>query len=461
MVLSAILKLDAGAFTTGIGIATESLKSMIRVGGELSSHLTSAFDFGGNLSDIAAATGETAGTVAVLRQAFQDAGVGAERLQQSLGLMRRAIAGVNEQGQPTAKVFARLGLAVDDLASMGAEGQLKEIAAAIAQLPNATAQGAAAMEIFGRSGLDMMAFLQEPGAIDVARKSLGELPAVMDRSVAAFDTVSDRIGRVKEKGMGLWVGIAEGALPLADQITEMLDGIDLVGLGQRVAAFIGTTVELFRAAPATFGWGDALTLALGEFVNWAITGFTRLGGYILEALSAPVVYIQAAFEKVIQQVMEWIGKIPKVGKALGLEGFKAEGYADILDATREQGNVFAKLAEDALKMDPIKLIDVDDERGRFVQVWNEARAAYESNVAATREKFAVDTDSGMVGSRVQTAVAGVADKSILADAMARVGGFLGGGGGGRAEHWMERTARGVDKLNDTISRLQPAANWGV
>ena len=74
MVLSAILKLDAAGFTTPLGMALEGMKTGIRIAGDLGGKIKSAFDMGGELSDLASATGESAGEIMVLRQAFEGYG---------------------------------------------------------------------------------------------------------------------------------------------------------------------------------------------------------------------------------------------------------------------------------------------------------------------------------------------------------------------------------------------------
>lgn len=462
MVLSAVLKLDGGAFTTGIGTAVEGIKSVIRISADLANKLSGAFDLGGMMGDLAVQIGEGVGSTMVLRQAFQDTGVGAEALGQTLAIMRRSLGGVSESGEPTGKMFRQLGLDIQELQGMGAQGQIEAISGAINELKTPAEQSAAAMAIFGRSGAKMLGLMKDPDAFAVAERSLGGLPALLERNADAFDAVSDRIGRIKEKGQGLWAGMAEGLLPLADQITGLFDGLDLTGMGQSIGNWLGTVVELFRAAPDTFGWGDAIMLALGEAVNWGINGFVKLGGVLLKALSTPIEYIQAAFQKVIETIMEWIGKIPKVGKALGLEGFKAGSYREMLDQAREEG-VLRELGEKALAMPKLKLVNVDDEKRRLGQVWETAAGNYKTRIEEVQKSASEGMgegfgDAGLEGTRRSGGGGG----TIATDALARIGGYLGGGKvQERLVDLSARTAKGVERMVRIMeSQESGAAAWG-
>ena len=107
---------------------------------------------------------------------------------------------------------------------------------------------------------------------------------------------------------------------------------------------LGTAVELFRSAPLGQLLKDGLVVGLGEAVNGIASMFTWLSKELWTALSTPISYLSAAFGKVIQEIMELIGKIPKVGKMLGLDGFKAEGF----DEMREQA-----------KSDLVDFFDID------------------------------------------------------------------------------------------------------
>jgi hypothetical protein len=467
MILSTVLKLDAGAFTTGIGTAVQGVQSLIGVAGSLRGRLEAAFAAGGGLSDLAAQTGESAGALAVLRQAFADTGVGADALGQTLAVMRRAFGGISDDGKPTAKIFDQLGLSVEALRGMGAEEQLAAVGAAVNGLKDPSQQAAAAMAIFGRSGAKMMTFLKDPGALATARQSLGGLPALMDRNAAAFDAVADRMGRIREKGAGLWAGVAEGLLPLADQISTLFDGLDLTGAGRRIGQAVATLVQMLKDAPISETLGAALMVGFQGALNAGATGFHALGRLIWQALSEPLARFAAVTAKVIGEVMEMVGKIPWLGEKLGAKDEKAASFGKYLGIARRDVQDFIGMADG---LDPVRLFTFADDSAA-VQRLQERWQAAAQEVAATTETLQRQANEAAAGGGGGGAAGLAATKpeknsSDLADALQRVGGYLGGGGPGggaqaRIATWTERTARGVERLTETVSRLDNRPAWGA
>jgi len=466
MVLSAIMKLDAGGFTTPMGRVTQGIQTAIRLGGDLNQKLVSAFDMGSEISDLAAQTGELPSTLMTLKQAFADTGVGADKTGQILAIMQRNMAQLNDDGSTTIKTFQRLGLSTEALKKMSATEQLEAIGEKIRNLATPADQSAAAMEIFGRSGAKMLTFLKTGTAIDTAKASLGGLPGLLDDNANAFDGVSDAIKRIKTKSAGLWAGIAEGALPAAESITGALDGIDLTGIGQRIGAMIGTTVELFRTAPMGDLLRDGLVWGMGEATNKIASLFTLLSAELWKALASPLSNLSAAFGVVIQEMMELIGKIPKVGEMLGLEGFKAQGFDELKDLAKDD-------LMEMFDVDPnVEIVDVSAEKKRLAKLWDGAAGAYavklkeaqDSANAAAAAGGGVGTAGFDMGEGAEKAASAKGGLGIATDALARIGGFVGGGGSalqGIAERQLGIATRQLDILQGIKDKTGGGAKWAM
>jgi hypothetical protein len=324
---------------------------------------------------------------------------------------------------------------------MSAKDQLGAIGAAIRNLASPAEQSAAAMAIFGRSGNQMLSFFKDKNAFGAAAASLGELPALMQRNAGAFDAVSDRIGRIKEKTKGIWAGIAEGLLPLADSITKTLDGFDLTKIGMKIGQFLGTTVELFRSAPLGQTIHDLLVIGFGEALNWIATGFLKLGGLLWQALSSPLSYISAAFTKLFQELFELIGKIPGVGKALGLDGYQAESF----DAIQKNAKAVYMEFADYGKNSKLTLVDASEEKARLSEAWSGAADRYKERLGRIQAEAnaSVPAGAGEIGT-IDKPKAGKAP-AIAADALARIGGFV-GGAQSKLESLSERTAKATEQM---------------
>jgi len=300
MIIDTILSLDTASFQTGIGMAVQGVQSFVGIVQGLSGKMQGAFDLGGKLSDVSAMTGESAGNVMILQRAFENAGLGADGMQESLSKMRKELAATDDFGKASNKTFARLGLSIDTLKGMNAEQQFEAVAAAINGLPNATEKAGASMDIFGRSGAKMLTLFADGSGFDTARQQLGGLPALMDRNAAAFDTISDRIGSIKQKSMGFWAGFAEGVLPVADYISEVMDSIDLTGIGREFSASIMTVFEMIKGEGIGFVLYTGITSAFQRSVDYGLQAFKHLTNYIITGVVSPM---SSAFSMLFDEIL--------------------------------------------------------------------------------------------------------------------------------------------------------------
>lgn len=321
MLLSAFLKLDASGFTTTAGKVLEGTKFLTRSFGEFSAKLKTGFDLGGGLSDLATQLDISAGKVLVMQQVFDDAGVGAGNLAGTMNLMRRALGGVSESGEPTNKMFARLGLSIDDLKKMDATQQFKTIGDAIGELGDPAERASVAMGIFGRSGATLQTIFADKSALETATKRLGGLPAIMDKNANAFDAVSDRIAGMKMKTTGFWAGMAAGVLPAADAITKALDGIDLSGLGQKVGHVLGAIATLFQTVPLGELLWTGVKAAGEQVVQWVGKAFAGLGGWISSVWGEST----GALGNMLSGVFDFIAEMLPRAFEMGWTAFKVLG----------------------------------------------------------------------------------------------------------------------------------------
>lgn len=211
--------------------------------------LKSAFDLGGQLSDLSANTGMAASDVLVLRQAFANAGMGAGDLQGNIARLQKALAGTNEEGQSTNAALQRLGLAAGQIDGLNAAQQIKRLQQAFAAIPDPAERTRTAMELFGKSGAKMLALLGDSRALELAGEQVGALGALMDENAGKFDKISDAVTTLAGLKMDqLFSGFAAELAGSADGI-EKLSTVDLTGVGEEIA----------MAAKNTFEFGKSVT----------------------------------------------------------------------------------------------------------------------------------------------------------------------------------------------------------
>jgi len=450
LVLSAVLKLDGGAFTTPIGKAIEGLKFLSNVAMDVGGKLKDAFDMGGALTDLSAQTGEAPGQLMILKQAFEDTGVGADSLGQTLAIMRKALSGVSESGEPTNKMFDRLGLSMESLKGMNAQQQLETIGGAIRDLKSPSEQTAAAMGIFGRSGNQMLSFLKDPNAISTASNSLGGLPGIMDRSAAAFDNISDKMGRIKDKTKGFWSGIAEGLAPIFDEVTTSLDSIDLTGVGQKVGDFIGTVIQMFRQNDWGILVGNSLMIGIKEAGNVIVQIFMSLGKLLWDVLSYPIAAFSTGWQIEIEAIMKGLSKIPGINKALGLEDFQMTSISDMWKNNVDELQSYAQGGKG------VKLFDASKEKEELIRAYEGAAVVYQQKKRDLNDA-ANPKGAGMAG-KLDVPQADLKDlksgPAFATDALQRIGGSIGGAGAMNNMENIAKEHRDISKsMRDLLKKM--------
>lgn len=248
-----------------------------------------SLDLGGELSDISAQTGIAVGDLVVLRQAFQNAGVGADGVGPAINRLQKALAGINEDGEPTNEHLAALGISMARLQSMSPGEQFEAVSAALAGIPDPTQRAATAMGIFGRKGGEMMALFRDTSAMEVARQQVGGLAATMDANANTFDAISDSFGAVQVKGQQLAAGLTAAIAPALSQIAESLNSTDLTGLGEALGSIASAAVNLgavlAQMAPQILGVVTAMALFKTGFDAKVMTMFSTLGPKALAAFA--------------------------------------------------------------------------------------------------------------------------------------------------------------------------------
>jgi hypothetical protein len=159
-----------------------------------------AFEFGDELNK----TSDRLGIAAEKLQAFQYAakffGLGAGEVSTMLERMAVAIGKAVTEGGDSAEVFSRLGLDLATLASLRADEQFNLIAEAIAKLPTAGMQAAAANDVFSRSGFRMIEMMKGGReAIASAEKELASFGGTINGvSASKLEEANDAIERMEE-----------------------------------------------------------------------------------------------------------------------------------------------------------------------------------------------------------------------------------------------------------------------
>jgi len=313
--VTATLDLNAAAFQRGIKSATAALGQLgstiagIGTGAALGglaaaaagvavsmAGMKKALDLGGELADMSARTGIAVSQLVVLRQAFANAGLSAEDVGTAVARMQKALAGVNEDGDETTSVFQKLGLDMDKLRGMAPDEQFQAVGRALASIQDPATRTATAMQIFGRSGANLLSVFRDVSAISNARAEVGGLADVMNKNANLFDTISDRIKTAFEvKPMQLFAAMAEEFAPKIEAISKTIAELDFSGIGKGISAELTAAFEGGSIAGGIATLGGKIVTVLGTAVG-------SLGDVVFailtKAFEEPIISAQQKIEQV-------------------------------------------------------------------------------------------------------------------------------------------------------------------
>jgi TP901 family phage tail tape measure protein len=219
--------------------------------------ISNAIDRMDSLRDASIRLGVGVETLSAYSFAAEQLGTDIDALGKGFKILAKNIADAGE-GKGKAPVFEALGISIKD-----AEGNLRsledvipDIANAFQQLEDGTQKAALAQELFGKSGLDLIEFLNQGGAglkefTDKAR----ELGLVIDQDAAdAADNFNDTLAELKASFTGVALSVAQDLLPdLLNLAQWAKDWVQDGGNAKEAALQIASAMRDLAAAIGTIG----------------------------------------------------------------------------------------------------------------------------------------------------------------------------------------------------------------
>jgi hypothetical protein len=297
-----------GAIGSGIGklpsLAAKAFGTLAKagavVGGVFAAGVVHAYNFGGEMQDMADRTGMPIGKLLVLTQALQDCGVEFEGLVPAVKKMNTALVAAAKSGNASA--FEQIGLSVQELLNKEPADQFEAVATAISKLGSTAARTKAAVDIFGKAGVNMLSFFADGEAMQTARDSLGKQAGILEKNAAVFDRISDRLGRVGAKIRGFFIGAGAGLAGIADNLTAQFDKVDLAPFGEKVAEKLKQAMKWGFAI-----WEDPMGV-MGFFWAMAKVKAIELANWLHDAIERAFPGMAVAIEDAISKTIAW-GKI--------------------------------------------------------------------------------------------------------------------------------------------------------
>lgn len=321
-------------------------------------------------SKLAARLGMTYGDLAGLGLAGELAGVSLEQIGAAATKADVALVKAQNGSKQAAAAFAGLGLNVQQLAGMNAADRFDAIASAIAGIPDEAQRSAAAVQIFGRAGAQLLPlFAGGADAIAAAREEAERFGLALTTAQGQdVEAMNDAFTRAQQAVAGVVQQIVAYLAPAVDAVVTSFsdlvgsigganigqaigDGIlqgarFLAGIGDYIIQNFGSTFEYLSQVGAQWG-------AVGDFLSRTANFLSGVFNAAQAGLGMVILGFSGAFEglaTIAQQIGQFLGFDTSTLDAVvaGAQAFNQEisnGITQNLNAAQEGfANAFAENA---------------------------------------------------------------------------------------------------------------------
>jgi hypothetical protein len=250
------------AFLSAVTSAASSFQSMV-LG---SASAVAAID------DLSKRTGVSSTALQAYQFAADQSGVSIETFGKSLQKLTINLGEAQTGNGAAIKAFTDLGLSVQELSTLSPQVAFEKIAASIAALPNPAQQAAAAVSLFGKSGVDLVPVFQEgAGFLEKMREEAERLGTVLSEDqVGALAGLDDSIAKVSASFKGLTSRVVAEFAPAltvaADQLSTFLGSLDARDIVGNLSASLGNLSEVSAALGSAFQLVSSVFTPLAEVV---------------------------------------------------------------------------------------------------------------------------------------------------------------------------------------------------
>lgn len=258
----------------------------------------------------------------VIEEAGARAGVSIEALSGAFARLQNTLAGADDESKKATQALSRLGISVSEFGALTQEAQIELVSQRLASIENPAQRSAAAIALFGRSGVQLLPFFKEipQAATDIER--LGAAVSDIDRRrLADFGGGLDALG-VAASGLqnslllpfvGLGEGIARGAAEFTAGITAIVKPI-----GEVLEPVLTTIGGVFQATATIIG-------GFGRVIGAVLAPLGR----IFQGISQAIEPVQNAVLGLVQGFADTAVRVTEFTSAFQPVGVIADGIGAI------------------------------------------------------------------------------------------------------------------------------------
>lgn len=296
--------------------------------------VNAAMDYGGAIQDAATKTGIGAEELQKLKFGAEQSGVSFEGLQGAIIKMNKSISEANDGTKAQSEAFQRLGIDIKSLQGLSPDQQFMRIADALSRVHDPALKTALAMDLFGKSGAQLIPFLNEGAAgMTALGQKAQELGLVMSGdAIAQAEAFGDQWESLKAQFQMVAIQIGSALIPALMEMMPAIQAtvasvINWVQQNPQLVTTIATVVAAVGAVMLVLG--PLLVMLPGIVMAFsAIAAIVPVVGGVLLAIAAPVAAVIAVIGLLVAvgytMYNEW-ENIVKLMQELW------EGFKDILE----------------------------------------------------------------------------------------------------------------------------------
>jgi hypothetical protein len=413
-----------------------------------------------SIDDLSKRTGITTDVLQAYSLAANQSGVGLETFGRAVQKLTINLGEAQTGNKAAVKSFADLGLSVGDLSNLNPEQAFNAVVAAISKLPNPAQQAAAAVSLFGKSGVELVPIFQEGATylqqMTAEAKRLGiVLSPQQTAGIAALDDSLQKTQLTLQSFAARVVAeLAPALTRAAEEAATFIASIDIKNVASALTSTVSNLASVFQllatsAAPLA---GNILPLIGGylAFINRQVvaSAVSNLSGTFIAAAASAYRFAGAAGVAAVGvrtlaasirgllastgigilvtvlgllagQVVEWSLATNTAGQevaaAIDSPTKAAAGYRAAIAAATKETQDFGKKAKDALKVPTFTAQDLAqeaiDEASSAVKSLAKELGGLNRVPAAVLERFreikgfaeGITTDSLAFGDAIQLA----------------------------------------------------------
>lgn len=336
-----------GGIMKGIGVAV--------VAQQLLSFGKAAIDAADNVNKMSQRTGIATETLSGLLHAAKLADVESGDLETGLRKLNKSISDAAAGSKAAQDSFRALGVAFKDASgnALPADEVLAQVADRFQRMPDGANKAALAVELFGRSGTQLIPMLNNGRAgLEAMKKEAERLGISLSKDAAqAAEDFNDNVTRMQASAQGAAMQFMNGLLPALNQVFSAMSGEGVSANGALKAAgeALGGTVKMLALGFESLGIGVAWVLSkigtLAEGIAALLTGdldifITRMKEFVGVVRDAQAEELAAALGK-FQEKLD--GKTAPAAKGGGgpedVDRKKAEDSAKRLEEAKLKNRI--------------------------------------------------------------------------------------------------------------------------